>query len=107
MYVRSDGQRKLPKNISIPPNYSGNTFISKDPPMENDNNSETEVISAEKVEPETEAVCKMPHEEKRGLLSGLVENEDFLLLGLILLLSQSGFDDDILLSILFILFFKK
>ena len=107
MYVRSDGQRRLPKDISIPQNYSGNAFISKDPPMENYNKPETEVISAEKAEPETEAVCKMPGEEKRGLLSGLVGNEDFLLLGLILLLSQDGFDDDILPIILLILFLKK
>ena len=107
MYVRSDGQRKLPKDISIPQNYSGNAFISKDAQNEDDSKAEIESVITEEVEPEAEAVCKMPREEKRGLLSGLVGNEDFLLLGLILLLSQDGFDDDILPIILLILFLKK
>ena len=104
MYVRSDGQRKLPKDISIPQNYSGNAFIPKESHAE-----ESEKIDphAETPEPEAEEVFKPAHEEKKGFLSGIVGNEDLLILGLILLLSQDGFDDDILPIILLILFLKK
>lgn len=105
MYVRSDGGRKLPNDISIPKNYSGNAFTKKEPLTEKMTESDTSVT--EVPEPETEAVFKSVREERRGILSGIAGNEDFLLLGLILLLSQDGFDDDILPIILLILFLKK
>ena len=109
MYVRSDGQRKLPNDISIPKNYSGNAFIPKEPPNEDagESKAEIEAMIGEESAPEAEAVYNTVREEKRGFLSGLAGNEDFLLLGLILLLSQDGFDDDILPIILLILFLKK
>lgn len=105
MYVRSDGDRRIPKDISIPKNYSGNAFTKKEPLAEEMIESDTSVT--EDPAPETEAVFKSVREERKGFLSGIAGNEDFLLLGLILLLSQDGFDDDILPIILLILFLKK
>ena len=108
MYVRSDGGRKLPKDISIPQNYSGNAFISKDPPQEETEEVlSTDTATPEASEPENVEALAPIREEKKGFLSGFAGNEDLLLLGLILLLSQEGFDDDILPIILLILFLKK
>ena len=105
MYVRSDGGKRIPKDISIPKNYSGNAFTEKEPPAEEA--IETDISVTEDTAPEAEEVFKPIHEERKGILSGIAGNEDFLLLGLILLLSQDGFDDDILPIILLILFLKK
>ena len=106
MYVRSDGGKRIPKDISIPQNYSGNAFTEKEPPAEEA--IETDISVTEDTAPEAdEEVFKPIHEERKGILSGIAGNEDFLLLGLILLLSQDGFDDDILPIILLILFLKK
>lgn len=105
MYVRSDGGRKLPNDIFIPKNYSGNAFTKKEPPAEEMIESDTSVTEAPKTE--SKDVFNPVCEERRGILSGIAGNEDFLLLGLILLLSQDGFDDDILPIILLILFLKK
>ena len=104
MYVRSDGRQRLSKDISIPQNYSGNAFIPKDAPR-----SEPEEATVRPEIPEAEAVEVSGHitDEKKGFLSGLAGNDDLLLLGLILLLSQDGFGDDILPIILIMLFFKK
>ena len=102
MYVRSDGHKKLPKDISIPQNYSGNAFIPKEAAT-----IESSREIAEETKPSDEEVFKPICEERKGFLSGLAGNDDLLLLGLILLLSQDGFGDDILPIILIMLFLKK
>ena len=94
MYVRADGRKNLPKDIDIPKNYSGNAFSE----------------SAEMVEEEAEPVVAEPEPVahcKKDLLSGFMENEELMLLGLILLLSLDGFGDDIIPILLIILFFKR
>lgn len=105
MYVRPDGRRRIPKDISIPKNYSGNAFNEKESftPIQ-------EEASEEEAENDIEVLKEVPPshtEEKRGLLSGIANNDDLMILGLILLLSQDGFGDDILPLLLITLFFKK
>ena len=104
MYVRSDGRQRLSKDISIPQNYSGNAFVSKDTPKSEPEESATGV---EAPEAETVEVSAHISDERKGFLSGITGNDDLLLLGLLLLLSQEGFGDDILPIILIMLFFKK
>ena len=98
MYVRTDGRRNIPKNIDIPQNYSGNAF--SEPP---DEKVEVEIEETEPVSAEALPVIN----RKKDFLSGFMENEDLMLLGLILLLSFDGFGDDIIPILLIILFFKR
>lgn len=108
MYVRPDGGRKPPKDLSIPRNYSGNAFIPKAQHAEGlEEEISTDALPTEVTKSEAVETLSPIREEKKGFLSGLLENDDFLLLGLILLLSQDGLDDDILPILLLILFLKK
>ncbi len=99
MYVRTDGRRNIPKDIDIPKNYSGNAFSEAD-------DAEEEVEIIEESEPVSVEVEPVVH-RKKDFLSGFMENEELMLLGLILLLSLDGFGDDIIPILLIILFFKK
>ena len=98
MYVRADGRRNLPKDIEIPKNYSGNAFSESE-----EESLDEEVEEAEVVSTEAEPVMKI----QKDFLSGFMENEELLLLGLILLLSLDGVGDDIIPILLIILFFKR
>jgi len=102
VYVRPDGRRRIPKDISIPQNYSGNAFNEKE---------ETALDNEEPAEEEPKEIPVIKEvsrsEEKRSFLSAISNNDDLIILGLILLLSQDGFDDDILPLLLIILFFRK
>lgn len=105
MYVRPDGRRKISRDISIPQNYSGNAFNEKEDLM-----LENEEIPEERAENEIPVIKESSPshtDEKRGFLSAISNNDDLMLLGLILLLSQDGFGDDILPLLLIILFFRK
>ena len=95
MYIRPDGRRR----VSVPQNYSGSLF-SEDPPLESE---AEETISEEPTD--TEALPVSNH--KKDLFSGFFESEELIILGLILLLSQDGFGDDIIPILLIILLFKK
>ena len=103
MYVRPDGRRRMPKDISIPQNYSGNAFNEKEE-TSIDNDELSEEQNDAPVIKEVPSFCS---EEKRGFLSALGNNDDLIILGLILLLSQDGLGDDILPLLLIILFFKN
>ena len=94
MYIRSDGRRR----VSVPQNYSGSLF-SDNPPLESE---AEEIISEEQTE---ESIPVSNH--KKELFGGFLESEELIILGLILLLSQDGFGDDIIPILLIILFFKK
>lgn len=94
MYIRPSGR------ISVPRNYSGNLF--SEPPAEIE---ETVEESQEEIE-EKEASVPVISQTK-DIFSNLFGNEDLIILGLILLLSQDGFGDDIIPILLIILFFKK
>ena len=105
MYVRPDGRRRTPNNIPIPQNYSGNAFSEKE-----DSIIDSEADSNEKsgnAEPISNEVASFHIEEKHGFLSGIANSDDLIILGLILLLSQDGFGDDMLPLILIILLFRK
>ena len=91
MYIRPSGR------VSVPRNYSGNLF-SESPPDET-----TEVMTEEQIEEDATPVIA----QKKDIFSNLLGNEDLIILGLILLLSQDGFGDDIIPILLIILFFKK
>lgn len=95
MYIRPSGR------VSVPRNYSGNLF--SDPPPE----AEAEETAAEEIEEEKEEASLPVSLPKKDLFSNLFGNEDLIILGLILLLSQDGFGDDIIPILLIILFFKK
>ena len=95
MYVRADGRKNIPRDIDIPKNYSGNAFSEKE-----------EAVELEEAEPVVEQVEPVAH-CKKDFLSGFMENEELMLLGLILLLSLDGFGDDIIPILLIILFFKR
>ena len=111
MYVRPDGRRRSSRSISIPQNYSGNAFTEKEPILQASESEATE--EAEEESPPAEEVSATVHEEpseRKGFLSGLSglsENDDLILMGLILLLSQDGFADDIIPILLIMLFFRK
>ena len=100
LYVRPEGR----KSITIPDNYGGNAFserarISPPEPVA------IEPISDEpEAQPETVEVAKA-EEKKRALFSG-IGSEELLLLGMILILSQSDEGSDILPFLLILLFFK-
>ena len=86
MYVRPDSKHK----ISLPQNYSGNLF------------------SEEPVQPaEPEEVAPVVAYQKKDIFSGIFDNEELLLVGLLILLSFDGFGDDLIPILLIILFFKK
>ena len=109
MYARPDGRKAYPKSISVPQNYSGNAFTPKEPPPNENDEVESEVETKSEPASEPAAAIRPLHEEKRTLFPfpGIGGNDDLLLLGLILLLSQDGFGDDILPILLLILFLKK
>ena len=86
MYVRPDSKHK----ISLPQNYSGNLF-SEEP------------VQAEEPEEITPVVAC----QKKDIFSGIFDNEELLLVGLLILLSFDGFGDDLIPILLIILFFKK
>ena len=101
MYSRSrDISRTDEKEIRIPQNYSGNAFsnephISPDPPEAQ--NAENDIIKCEKCE---------HNEEKPSILHGF-SFEDILLIALIMILSQSGDSDDILILLALLLAYKR
>ena len=93
MYIKPSGARQ----VSVPQNYGGNLFSpSKEEPKEE------KTIEGEASD-ESIPVASQP----KNSLQSLFENEDLIILGLILLLSQDGFGDDILPILLLILLFKK
>lgn len=87
MYVRPEARR----NISIPDNYGGSAFDTRETPEIN--------------EPEAEERISEGDEKKSGLPFG-IGSEELLLLGIILILSQSDEGGDILPFLLMLLFFK-
>ena len=108
MYVRPDGRQRSSRNISIPQNYSGSAFT------ESENESQSVEYEAEKdseseeTEFPTAAQCAL--KEKKGLFSGLssiTDNDDLIIIGLILLLSQDSFADDIIPILIIMLFLRK
>ena len=90
MYITPERRRPL----AIPQNYSGNLFSE----------SEQEPVQEAAAEPEAAPVVAC---QKKDIFSNLFDNEELLLLGLLILLSQDGFGDDIIPILLIILFFKK
>ena len=93
MYVRPEGRR----NISIPDNYGGNAFGVPD------RSSIPEPSPTEEASEPTAAECE---EEKKSSLPFGIGSEELLLLGIILILSQSEDGGDILPFLLILLFFK-
>lgn len=87
MYVRPEGR----KSILIPDNYGGSAFNSR----------EEMDIPVEQPEP-PEREC----EEKSPSLPFGIGSEELLLLGLLLLLSQSDEGGDLIPFLLILLFFK-
>ena len=88
MYITPERRRPL----AIPQNYSGNLF------------SEPEQEPVQESEPEAAPVVAC---QKKDVFSNSFDSEELLLLGLLILLSQDGFGDDIIPILLIILFFKK
>ena len=88
MYITPERRQKL----TVPQNYSGNLF------------SESEQEPVQEAESEAAPVVAC---QKKDIFSNLFDNEELLLLGLLILLSQDGFGDDIIPILLIILFFKK
>ncbi len=97
MYIRPSGR------VSVPRNYSGNLFSEPPPEME----AEAEVLEDEIEEKKEEVEVAPVISQTKDIFSNLFGNEDLIILGLILLLSQDGFGDDIIPILLLILFFKK
>ena len=116
MYVRPTP--KYPSGLRLPENYSGNTFreparIAEEP--EEQEPSEDAVSSAEQDAPSPptdEATALLPHSpphpEKRFSLLGKggFASEEFLILALILLISDKDGNDDLLLFLMLLLFIK-
>lgn len=100
MYIRSDGRR----HVSVPQNYSGSLF--SDPPHEAEIDKEIEA-GTEEIEASASPEPIPVSLPKKDFLSNILDNEELIILGLILLLSQDGFGDDIIPILLIILFFKK
>lgn len=126
MYSRSSSGR-TDGGYRIPEGYRGNAFSPISPPIEepqpNPEPLEAEVPPAEATETETTLpVSLSPKSEPRGLsplvsllppkpsgtkgLLGDIGLEELLILGVILLVSQSETDDDILLFLILLLFYK-
>jgi hypothetical protein len=91
LYVRPEGRR----SISIPDNYGGNAFGS----------TEQIEIPEPTVTEEAEETSGECSEKKSSLPFG-IGSEELLLLGIILILSQSDEGGDILPFLLMLLFFK-
>lgn len=87
MYVRPEGR----KSILIPDNYGGSAFNSR-----------------EKIELPSEQPERLEHEgeDKSPSLPFGIGSEELLLLGLLLLLSQSDEGGDLVPFLLILLFFK-
>ena len=100
MYVRPEAR----KSINIPDNYGGSAFGGRAqiPPPEPER---VDALSNEPdLQPETVEAVKT--EEKKGSLFSGIGSEELLLLGMILILSQSDEGGDILPFLLILLFFK-
>ena len=106
MYVRPDGRRKSSEEVSIPRNYSGNAF-SKEASHAEEETLPEEIPEAEELPaPTDDAVQVSSRQEKsRGFFRG-ADSDDLILLGLIFLLSQEGFGDDVIPLLLMILLFR-
>ena len=105
MYVRPEGKKKSPIDISVPRNYSGNAFSEI-------GNVEAyiEKTSEECIQSENRIPKEAPSstiKEARNLFPGITNGDDLIILGLLILFFQDGFDDDILPLILIMLFLKK
>lgn len=105
MYSRSrDVNRIDEKEIRIPQNYRGNAFSSEPPaPIEipETNYIENNISECEKCE----HVCE--HIEERPAVFHGFSFEDILLIALIMILSQNGETDDILILLALLLAYKK
>ncbi len=133
MYSRSmSSQRSAASGIRVPKNYSGNAFSFEAPkyeppviresdiiPRKEESTEEKEEIQETKEEvceeeKNEEAVCKEcevrevceKEKKKDDLLLGF-SFEDLLIVALILILSQNGAEDDILLLLALVLAYKK
>ena len=93
MYIRPERHK-----VSIPQNYSGNLF-SEEPVIE----ESEQAIGEAPLEPESTAVSC----QRKDPFSSLFDSEELIILGLLLLLSQDGFGDDIIPILLIILLFRK
>lgn len=104
MYVRPDGHRGMQRELSVPKNYSGNAF-SESSSFRAPEKDEGDLTVESSVD--EEVTVSEPSEVKKGIFTGLADNDDLLLLGLILLLSRDGLGDDIVPLLLMLLLFKK
>ena len=114
------------EEIIIPENYKGNAFFGRPLETPDEENSLVEAIAEENTEQNAVALNTIdepkPHQDKKtnSLLapfippkvsnpSGFLNNvglEELLILGVLILLSQSDADDDILLLLFLLLFYK-
>ena len=96
MYVRPNGGQR----VSLPQNYSGSLFSEV-----TSNDTKVEEVTEPSAPPESEHIAVSA--PKKDLFSSFLQNEELMILGLILLLSQDGFGDDVIPILLLILLFKK
>ena len=98
------------QSISVPKNYSGNTFRvidESDRRYINEQSAINEEKVSEKFPTENEQACKK--DEKESVLPSFLENiaiEDILLLGLIFVIHQENPNDNTLLLLLILLLVK-
>ena len=93
MYIKPETR----KRITIPDNYGGNAFI--DPPRIEP--------SVEIEQPDTTAEAEREERRERDPLLPAIGTEELLLLGVLLILSQSNEGGDILPFLLILLFLKS
>lgn len=118
MYSRSTNSRPIrEEELRVPKNYRGNAFSFDAPKYEPPVERESDVVFREQEpfaevprqkETQDENNCILPEkEEKRE--SGFLgfSFEDLLIIALILILSQSGAEDDILLLLALVLAYGK
>ena len=115
MYVKPGARQSNRRSISVPQNYSGNAFsslppkVTEEPPSAEEVNEEENAMietDDQKID-EAESVAVSHTESSKGILSGLIGNDELIILGIILLLSQDDSADDILPILLLILFLRK
>ena len=98
LYTRPEAR----KRIIIPNNYGGNAFNPADP---GDRIKEEVGIAPEEIAVSTADVEQ--HDEKPGYLPFGIGSEELLLLGILIILTQSDEGGDILPFLLILLFFKN
>lgn len=116
MYYRHQGYRG--GNMSLPPNYGGNTFAEKEEQTEDSQSKSDDSASEEARDPIEPTIqdppaqfASEPAEEaglfkKNSFLGGKIGSEELLLLAVIFLISDSEGSDDILWLLILLLFIK-